>query len=221
MGAITAQIIYDRFKETLHDVGAVRWKTSEFLDLLSAAQVEIVRVRPDANAVTTVVALVAGTRQTLPAGSIVLIDVTRNLGASGAAPGMVIQFVGLSALNQALPDWHTHRPNAVVKRCAYDPRNPSVFWAYPPQPVGTAQKIEVVRSAIPATLSAMNNTIGIGDEYQGVLLDLALYRALGKDLENAIAIQRSEHHRRAYRDALGVDPAESRPSPQQANEGGG
>ena len=61
------------------------------VSVADAAQREIVTFKPAANAVIGSVLLTPGsTRHALPAGTVALIDVPRNLGAAGTTPGRAI-----------------------------------------------------------------------------------------------------------------------------------
>src|SRR3990172_11887436 len=104
--AITVQSILDEVSGDIQDVNKVRTTNTRLLEFYNNALLQIVLVRPDANADTKAVALVAGTKQDLPAGDIRLLDVVRNMGIAGNTPGNAIQQGDMDTQNRYSPGWH-------------------------------------------------------------------------------------------------------------------
>ena len=97
MGTVVASDILDRASIILQDSTNVRFPESELLDFLNDAQREIVLHRPDANMQNADMTLVAGSKQSIPAGGLRLIDVIRNAG------GKAITQVNREVLDETLP----------------------------------------------------------------------------------------------------------------------
>ena len=200
MPTITAQQIIDKAEIVLQDTTNIRWAESELLGWLNDGQREVATFRPDISNVTASMALVAGTKQSLPATGAMLVEVRRNMGTGGATPGDAVRKVPVSILDSQIPGWHAVTATAVVKHYVYDPRTPRIFYVYPPS-LGTTQ-IEIVYDAPPTALAAVGNTITIDDEYANSLLEYILFRAYSKDHEDIGNVQRAAAHRQLFESQL-------------------
>ena len=205
MATITATNIVSRAAIVLQDTTGVRWpQTEELLLWLNDGQREIVLRKPDAYAQNAVVALVAGTKQTIPATGIQLLDVIRNMGTGGATPGRAITRIDREILDEQRPSWHSETASAETKHYMFDPRDPKHFYVYPPQHA-TPGRVEMVYAASPTDVAALGNTITLDDIYSGVLLDYILYRAYSKDADlTPTAPQRAVSHYNAFMASLGA-----------------
>jgi hypothetical protein len=205
MATITGLSIIERAAIVLQDTTGVRWpQLEELLPWLNDGQREIVLRKPDAYAQNAVVAMVAGTKQTIPASGIQLLDVIRNMGTGGATPGRAVTRIDREILDEQRPDWHSETASAETKHYMFDPRDPKHFYVYPPQHA-TPGKLEMVYAASPTDLSALANTITLDDIYAGVLLDYILYRAYSKDADlSPSAPQRAVAHYNAFLASLGA-----------------
>jgi hypothetical protein len=77
--ALTADDVLSRASEILLDETRILWPEAKLLAHLNDAQREIVNLRPDAGAQVDAVRLDTGVKQTLPTGSLRLLDMPRNL----------------------------------------------------------------------------------------------------------------------------------------------
>lgn len=201
MGTITAQEIINKVQIQLQDTTGIRWPDStELLGWLNDGQREVLVFKPNANVVNASVQLVAGTKQALPADGIQLIDVVRNMGSNGTTPGNAIRIAMREILDAQAPNWHTETPSATTKHYMYTPLDPKRFYVYPPS--NAAGHVELVYSAIPAKVAALNNTITIDDIYSNVLVDYVLYRAYSKDTDYAANPARASACQAAYTASL-------------------
>ncbi len=205
MATITGTNIVDRAAIVLQDTTGVRWpQDTELLLWLNDGQREIVLRKPDAYAQNETVALVGGTKQTIPATGIQLLDVIRNMGTGGSTPGRAITRIDREILDEQRPDWHSSTANAESKHYMFDTRDPKHFYVFPPQHA-TPGKVEMVYAASPTDLSALSSTITLDDIYSGVLLDYILYRAYSKDADlTPSAPQRAVSHYNAFMASLGA-----------------
>lgn len=202
--SVTGQQIADKAETLLLDEANVRWSATELLGWINSGLGEIVTYKPTAYVTTTTMQCVAGTKQTLPAGAIVLIDVTRNMGAAGTAPGRVITPVKRGTMDAVNPDWHAATPSASARHFIFDPKNPKTFYVSPPQPATGMGHIEVSFSASPPPLASLANNIPLDDTYESVLLDYVLYRAYSKDADSQPSLQRATTHYQAFANAVGA-----------------
>lgn len=207
--SLSAQSILQRCVITIQDNTSVRWTVAELVRYLNDGQREIIVFRPDAMTTYGSQALVAGTRQTLPPLGTKLIDVIRNTGG----PKRAVRSVNREILDAQTPGWHGLTGSTDIYHFIYDPRDPKVFYVYPPAAVVGAS-VELIYSALPVdiaepadglTYTAVVGNISVPDIYGNVLQDYVLYRAYLKDAEYAGNSARSQLHRGAFDGALGVE----------------
>ena len=201
MSTITAQSVVDKVQVILQDTTGVRWPDSELIDWLNDGQREIVLYKPNAFIKNLAVRMAGGTKQSLPADGVQLIDVVRNMGTNGTTPGRAVRITMREVLDSQLPDWHSETPSSVVKHYVYSLLDPKNFYVYPPQPAAGQGYVELVYGASPAD-TTLAGTITLDDIYQNVLVDYILYRAYSKDTEYAADQNRAATHQNAYIAAL-------------------
>lgn len=204
---IAAQSLIRRCVETLQDPTSVRWPISELVRYLNDGQREVVLYRPDSMVTSTSRSLATGTRQTLPNGS-KLIEVVRNTGGTKRA----IRMVNREILDAQTPGWHNLTGATDILHYMYDPRDPTVFYVYPPAATGAS--VEIVYAAYPVDIvepadgslyTAVSGNISLPDIYGNVIQDYILYRAYTKDSEYAGNAQRAQAHYAAFANALGIE----------------
>ena len=201
MSTITAQSVVDKVQVILQDTTGVRWPDSELLDWLNDGQREIVLYKPNAFIKNLAVRMAGGTKQSLPADGVQLIDVVRNMGADGNTPGRAVRIVMREILDAQVPNWHIATASAEAKHYVYSLLDPKNFYVYPPQPAANQGYVEMVYGAAPAD-ATLNGPITLDDIYQNVLVDYILYRAYSKDTEYAADQNRAATHQNAYIAAL-------------------
>jgi hypothetical protein len=187
--AITAQSIIRRVVETLQDVNSVRWPVAELVRYLNDGQREVVLYRPDAMVTNTSLTLAAGSRQALPSNGSKLIEVIRNTGGNKR----VIRMTSRHILDAQSPEWHSLTGVTEILNYTYDPRDPRVFYVYPPA-ASSGASVEMVYSAYPTdltepaagqTYSAVTGNLSVPDIYANALTNYVLYRSYTKDAEYA------------------------------------
>lgn len=206
---IPAQSIIRRVVETLQDNTSIRWPVSELVRYLNDAQREVILYRPDAAVTNASVTLVAGSRQSLPSGGTKLVEVVRN----SAGTKRAVRMVNREILDAQLPGWHAQTGVTEVLHYMYDPREPRVFYVYPPAAASGAS-VEVTYASVPADIAepadgalytAVSGNIGVPDIYANAVQDYVLYRAYTKDSEYAGNAARAQAHYAAFANALGVE----------------
>jgi len=189
-GDILSSTLIAAAARQLQDISNITWPSPVLLVYLNYAIREILILKPEANAVLDIVSLAAGTRQTVPIAWNILLNVKRNMGSNGQTPGRVIISIPPQAMDSILPDWHTWPAGAEVYYAIIDERNPRVFDVWPPQPVATTQKIEVLGSTFPAKIAdTVNGVFPLPDDYEVMAVDYVIYRALNESttIPNALA----------------------------------
>lgn len=206
---ITAQSIVRRVVETLQDNTSVRWPVNELVRYLNDGQREIVLYRPDAMVTNAAVALAAGSKQSLPANGTKLIEVVRNTAGGRRS----VRLVNREILDSQSPGWHNITGATEILHFMYDPRDPKIFYVYPPAAASGAS-LDVVYAAMPtditepadgALYTAVTGNISVPDIYGNVIQDYVLYRAYSKDSEYAGNAARAQAHYGAFANALGVE----------------
>lgn len=204
---IAAQSVIRRAVETLQDPTSVRWPISELVRYLNDGQREVVLYRPDSMVTSAARSLTVGTRQTLPNGS-KLIEVVRNTGGTRRA----VRMVNREILDAQTPGWHNLTGTTDILHYMYDPRDPTVFYVYPPAATGASVDIvfaayptDIVEPADGALFTAVSGNIALPDIYGNVIQDYILYRAYTKDSEYAGNAQRAQAHYAAFANALGIE----------------
>lgn len=219
MGTIAASVIIGRAATVLRDQGYTRWTQPELLGWLNDGQNAIVLQKPDACVVNASLKLTAGTKQTIPANGVALVDVVRNMGTDGTTPGNVIRLVDRAALDARRPGWHSETPATAVKHFTFSDADPKHFYVYPPSD-GNGY-VEAIHSASPTPCADTNATIAVDDVYQGALQDYILFRAYSKDADSAVNAQKALAYNNLFRASLGLKAqAEWRDNPNvRANVG--
>jgi hypothetical protein len=179
MSTILAGALIDRVAVLLQDSTNVRWPRPELLNWLNDGERETVLHKPNAYIKNVPVALVLGSKQTLPVDAVSLIDIPRNV--NGAA----VRVVSREILDAQSPGWHTMQPAAAIKHYMYNPLDPKTFYVYPPATTTPAAiSVDLVYAASPADV-AENAPILVDDVYATALVNYIMYRAYSKDAEYA------------------------------------
>ena len=206
---IAAQSIIRRVVETMQDNTSIRWPIAELVRYLNDGQREVVLYRPDSMVTNASVTLVAGAKQALPTNGAKLIDVVRNTGVNKRS----VRITSRTILDTQSPNWYNLTGVTEVLHYMYDPRDPRVFYVYPPA-ASSGASVEVVYAAYPtdiaepadgAVYSAVTGNISLPDIYGNVLGDYILYRAYSKDSEYAGNVQRAQAHLAVFQAALSAE----------------
>jgi hypothetical protein len=210
--ATPAKSIIRRATDLLQDKASIHWFANELVRYLNDGQREVLIHRPDALNTTSTITLVAGTRQDMSTMNLTpppakLIDITRNMAAT-SVKGAVRQ-CERGILDRQVPGWHAIVGTVDIKHFMFDPRDPRVFYVYPPA-LGTAQlevvyagyPVDVVEPADGDTWNNVAGNIGLPDIYGNALLDYVLYRAYSQNTKNGGDPARASAHFSAFMNAL-------------------
>lgn len=200
MPTILASSILSKAKTLLQDTTGVRWGDPELLGWLNDGQREITMFRPDVYSRLASLALVVGTRQTIPSDGTAAIKVTRNMGVGGTVPGAPIRHVPMDLLDANVPDWHSRTAVAVILHATTDVRMPRTFFVYPPAIAGTF--VELLYAAPPPDVTVVSAAISIDDVFAGPLVDYVCFRAYSKDQDMSGNDSRAAAHRALFEKTL-------------------
>jgi len=208
--AITAQSIIRRVVETLQDNTSVRWPVAELVRYLNDGQREVVQYRPDAMVTNSTVTLAAGAKQALPSDGSKLLDIVRN---NSETSKRAVRMTNRMILDAQVPNWHNITGTTEILHFTYDPRDPRVFYVYPPAAASGAA-LDIIYSAYPAALTepaegttytAVTGNISVPDMHANALADYVLFRAYSKDTEYAGNAARATAHYQAFTNAMTVE----------------
>ncbi len=215
MAAIQVNDVVTRVAQLLQDTTHIRWPLAEKLQYITDAAREVCFFKPDACVKTSVVSLVAGTKQGIPADGTTLIDIVRNMGVGGATPGSAPRAVTREILDAQMPNWHASTPGAEVKHYTFDPQNQKVFYVYPPQPSSGTGSLEVVYAAEP-TEAVEGGSLGLDSTWVPAVVNYTLYRCHSKDAEYAANANLAVAYYQAFNAQLvGRGNAEGAADPRQ------
>ncbi|MDP2346718.1 MAG: hypothetical protein Q8N34_03220 [Gammaproteobacteria bacterium] len=183
----------------LADAGMVTYTAAaDIYPALIEADKAILLVRPDVNTETKIVECVAGTRQSIAAADLRLIDVKCNLHTDSTERSDVRRMKP-----QNLPrNWRTKTQVDEIEGYLFDDRDPKIFETFPPIKAG--RKLRVVTS-VPF---AAYGTIGGSTEsklpqpYDVAKVEWALYRCFSRD--NSPLASRAITHLQVFQSLLGI-----------------
>lgn len=217
-----ASDLLTRVANTLQDAAFVRWPVAELLGYLNQGQSEIALYKPNASVTSASVQLAGGTKQTLPTGGLVLIDLVRNMGTDGLTAGNSVRLVSRGVLDAQIPAWHSTTPvSATVKHYMYSLDDPTRFYVYPPQPTSNMGYVEMIYGSTPTDVAANGNplllpagSISVADIYGAPLFNYVMFRAYTKDAEYAASGQLAAQFYQTFTQLLqGKFQAETKAAP--------
>ncbi|WP_027184454.1 DUF6682 family protein [Desulfovibrio inopinatus] len=216
-----AEDILVRAGRMVSDTERVRWTDADWLEFVSDGQRQIALMRPDSASVIETIALVPGSRQTIPEIGLRLLDVIRNMGESGQIPGTPISSVKRGMLDSFDRYWHVVPGPMSVRHFAFDDRTPRHFFVYPAIPFEGSVYVEVAYSRTPPECSATTATLALADIYAVPLLEFVLYRAYASEQESTVAEAKAAVHLERFYASLNiksqVDAAVSPKLPSEAS----
>ena len=167
----------------MNDTARVRWTDADYLVWLNEGHREAAMIKNDVYTTNASVILLPGvTRQALPEDGLMLLDLTRNMGADGNTPGRAIRVTAKDSLDAQLPEWHNDAADPVngIANFMYDPRDPYRYYVYPQAPA-TDWYVELVYAAVPPVMASLADVILLRDVYANALIDYLIYRANSRD----------------------------------------
>jgi hypothetical protein len=187
MGTVLASSIMAAAAGILQDEGFVRFTEAWLFTGINYGQREVCDAKPDANPVSGAVKLAAGTFQALPAGGLLLLRISHNMGTDGLTPGRLITKVDLEKLGAYNPFFAAMDAAAEARHYAYDDKTPKQFAVIPPQPATGQGYVYMTYGAMPADLvkpaGSYDVAINLGDEYANALTYFAVYWGYAKDAD--------------------------------------
>ena len=177
--------ILSRIRKKLNDPNATAWTdNSDLIPALNEALQALISYRPDAASFTTMMLLVAGTRQTLPSDGVRLLKVIRNRGQNGLSDaGRAIRKADMLVQDALIPDWHETTGQTTIDEYFYDSITPKDFYVYPPAPVSPVIGVDISYVRVLPTITAGTDTLPVDDYFAPAIQEWMLYSIMGSDDE--------------------------------------
>jgi len=201
--------ILSRIRKKLNDPNATAWTdNSDLIPALNEALQALISYRPDAASYTTMMLLVAGTRQTLPSDGVRLLKVIRNRGVSGLSDaGKAIRKADMLVQDAIDPNWHTTTGQTTIDEYYYDSITPKEFYVYPPVAVSPTIGIDISYVRVLPTITAGTDTFPVDDYFAPAVQEWVLYSIMGSDDEQNPNYAVANAHLRTFFDLLKVKAA--------------
>lgn len=213
--SFTAADVMRKANTILQDAGAIRWTPIELREWLNEGLRAIITVKPNAKAGTAILDLVSGTLQTLPSEYTILSRIVCNVGTSpGNSRGKAVRTLWRrEILDAQIPGWQstgTLPYSAEVNMVVQEAMSPREFYVAPGN--NGSGRVEAVVGKYPTPvplpaggsldLESYTTTVDMDDVYQGILIDLVLFRAFSKDSAAQDAAARAQAHLALAQNAL-------------------
>lgn len=177
-------VILQNVNFVLDDPNDVKYSLTQKIAAINSALQALVSYRPDAASYTTMMLLVAGTRQTIPSDGVRLLKVIRNRGASGLSDaGRAIRKADMLVQDALIPDWHETTGQTVIDEYFYDSITPKDFYVYPPAPVSPVIGVDISYVRVLPTITAGTDTLPVDDYFAPAIQEWMLYSIMGSDDE--------------------------------------
>jgi len=185
----------------LNDSDRITWPEDALHKYLTTAEEMIVTIRPDSYSGIATMQMVAGSKQSIPATALRLLDIKRNMGADGLTPGRVVLVTDNDSLDLFESSWNAATQVAAVYNFIYDEKTPDTFYVDPPSD-GTGW-LEVSISQIPPQVTAEGQTLVLKDIYRNALIQWCMFRAYSIEVDSASSQQRAAKHEKSFYQIMG------------------
>lgn len=186
-------VILQNVNFVLDDPNNTKFSLTQKIAAINSALQALVSYRPDAASYTTMMLLVAGTRQTLPSDGVRLLKVIRNRGQSGLSDaGRAIRKADMLVQDALIPDWHETTGQTTIDEYFYDSITPKDFYVYPPAPVSPVIGVDISYVRVLPTITAGTDTLPVDDYFAPAIQEWMLYSLwCGDDQNPNYAVARS------------------------------
>jgi len=200
-------VVLQNVNFVLDDPNDTRFSLPQKIAAMNSALQALISYRPDAASYTTMMLLVAGTRQTLPSDGVRLLKVIRNRGVSGLSDaGRAIRKADMLVQDALIPDWHETTGQTTIDEYFYDSITPKDFYVYPPAPVSPVIGVDISYVRVLPTITAGTDTFPVDDYFAPAVQEWMLYSLwCGDDQNPNYAVARS--HQSTFFELLQIKAA--------------
>lgn len=207
------QVIIDSVSVTINDPNHVVFSEAQKITALNEAILATAMYRPDATVMMANIAIVAGTKQTLPNDAVRLLRVVRNINNTTA--GKTVRLMSLDRISDRVSDWH-NKTGSEILEYAYETTNPLVFWVFPSLTDITNRYLEVVYQKALTPISASSETFPINNVYFPAVKEWMLYVLWGGDDEQSPNYNKALKRQESFFNLLQVKTASDTNSPSDS-----
>lgn len=201
----SVELLTQRIQSVLRDANADSWPDDSVHDAILEAEKIVTIFRPDATPIDVTHTLVAGIKQDISA-----LNPTPNrllafkYNRAGDVDGRSVRRVAVGDLDSIRPNWRSSTASTTVREVMHDDREPLIYYVNPP--AATGAKLQISYSAIPAPYGTVDEDTQttVSDLYEPMLIEWALYRLFGHDVEGSVNIARSQQHLQTFESTMGV-----------------
>jgi hypothetical protein len=188
----------------LNDKAYKSWDATDVYGWIYQAEKAVGIIKPDAISITAQLDLVPGSKQSIPAGALRLLNLHYNVNAGGTVPGRSVDKKDLRKLDAYNPDWRSSTPSNSIKEFDFDLDDPTVFWVNPP--ASSDAHVVGVYTMTPAPYGTVDGTttISIKDIYEPALVARACYLALSGDNEGTPNFAKAQDFKQEFYMLLGA-----------------
>lgn len=202
-----ASVVIEPVAIVLNDEGHDDWTEPELLHWTNDAMRAIALVKPGAFAKREKWQLVAGFKQSLPAGALQILGPLYNMGADGNTPGRAILLGDREIKDRFEPSWRSANGATTIREYFYDvAREPKVFEVSPPAGAATPPYVEATLAVVPAEIDGAEEDLPCDDIYIPAAIQWVIGCAFSKDEEQTPNFQRASRAFSMFFNLLGIKP---------------
>lgn len=194
---ITPQDIIDEVQRHMKDTSATMWADADCVEYLNNGLYVLMGARPYAFSAVAAVQLTADvTKQSIPSGDYMLLDIPRNMGTDGSTEGKIITQIDRWQIDLLNQHWHAVKGKSFIEHYSYEPnKNPTDFYVYPKVHATTAVYVEMNTASHPTKVTAANQatTITMDEAYEPFLKEWMFYEVYNKPTSVASYAQSQRH----------------------------
>lgn len=219
--AITPGNIIDEVQRKLRDDSTpVTWTDTNAVEYVNNATFALMTFRPHAFAVNAARVLVAGSKQTLPANTYMLLDLIRNMGSDGSTEGKIITLVPRWQIDMLNQHWHKGTGKQYAEHYSYEPeKDKQTYYVFPPVST-TVYYVEENLAQYPTRVTVANQAtnITLDQGYEPFIKEWVYYEAYNKET-NVGSHQQAMQHLQNAGMLIGVKVQALREAHVRAKEG--
>jgi len=182
--AITPNTVISECQRHLQDAAGVTWAEVDMFEYWSNSTYVLAFARPNSFSSSFASRLAAGSKQTIPAGDSMLLDMARNMGATGVEEGKVITKVDRWQFDMLMQHWHKGTGKNFTEHYSYDPeKSLTVFYVFPPakDQSGSEHFVELTTVSYPTKINRTDQGIVTTDFATDDAIDLTGHTLVNGD----------------------------------------
>lgn len=212
--AILASSIITNLRSVLKDPSpGATWSDATLLARINEAERAIVALKHEAYPVRSGLSLVAGTKQSLPAGGVALMEVYEN-----TVSGRRVTLTDRALQDAAATFFPAATPETDVQHYMKDDRDPTRFDVVPPNDGNGS--VQALYGAVPTPIASVGSNINLPDFYEAAIKAFVLSICLGEQTDRQ-DLNRAAACGNEWKQMLGISSqSQAAVSPKVGKQGG-